>query len=136
MEIESVDGILLDLGLSSIQLEEQERGFSFRGEGPLDMRMDQRAEETAADLVNSLPLRELEEILWTYGEERWARRIAKAIGEERDRSRIETTQALRKIVYRAIPKAVSVEEDRPGNANLSGPPYPGQSRTGKSEAGA
>lgn len=101
---ESVDGILLDLGLSSIQLEGQERGFSFRGESPLDMRMDQRTEETAADLVNTLPLKELEEILWTYGEERWARRIAKAIGDERDRRRIETTQALSKIVYRAIPK--------------------------------
>lgn len=101
---ESVDGILLDLGLSSIQLEGQERGFSFRGESPLDMRMDQRTEETAADLVNTLPLKELEEILWTYGEERWARRIAKAIGDERDRRRIETTQALSKIVYQAIPK--------------------------------
>ena len=101
---ESVDGILLDLGLSSLQLEGQERGFSFRGESPLDMRMDQRTEETAADLVNTLPLKELEEILWTYGEERWARRIAKAIGDERDRRRIETTQALSKIVYQAIPK--------------------------------
>ncbi len=101
---ESVDGILLDLGLSSIQLEGQERGFSFRGESPLDMRMDQRTEETAADLVNTLPLKELEEIFWTYGEERWARRIAKAIGDERDRRRIETTQALSKIVYQAIPK--------------------------------
>jgi len=101
---ESVDGILLDLGLSSIQFEGQGRGFSFRGESPLDMRMDQRTEETAADLVNTLPLKELEEIFWTYGEERWARRIAKAIGDERDRRRIETTQALSKIVYQAIPK--------------------------------
>jgi len=104
IETESVDGILLDLGCSSIQLEGQERGFSFRGESPLDMRMDQRTEETAADLVNTLPLKELEEILWTYGEERWARKIAKAIGDERDRRRIETTQALSKIVYRAIPR--------------------------------
>ena len=101
---ESVDGILLDLGCSSIQLEGQERGFSFRGESPLDMRMDQRTEETAADLVNTLPLKELEEILWTYGEERWARKIVKAIGDERDRRRIETTQALSKIIYRAIPR--------------------------------
>jgi len=104
IETESVDGILLDLGCSSIQLEGQERGFSFRGESPLDMRMDQRTEETAADLVNTLPLKELEEILWTYGEERWAKKIAKAIGDERDRRRIETTQALSKIVYRAIPR--------------------------------
>jgi 16S rRNA (cytosine1402-N4)-methyltransferase len=101
---ESVDGILLDLGCSSIQLEGQQRGFSFRGESPLDMRMDQRTEETAADLVNTLPLKELEEILWTYGEERWARKIARAIGDDRDLSRIETTQALSKIIYRAIPR--------------------------------
>jgi 16S rRNA (cytosine1402-N4)-methyltransferase len=68
------------------------------------MRMDQRTEETAADLVNTLPLKELEEVLWTYGEERWARKIVRAIGDERDRGRIETTQALSKIVYRAIPR--------------------------------
>ncbi len=104
IRVERVDGILLDLGLSSIQLEGQERGFSFRGEGPLDMRMDQRIEGTAADLVNQLSLRDLEEVLWNYGEERWARRIAKAIVIERSQRRIETTQALRKVVYRAIPK--------------------------------
>jgi 16S rRNA (cytosine1402-N4)-methyltransferase len=104
MEIESVDGILLDLGLSSIHLQNQERGFSFRGEGPLDMRMDQRLKVTAADLVNQLSLRELEETLWDYGEERWSKRIAKAIVEERDRSSIETTQALRGIIYRAVPR--------------------------------
>ena len=104
MKIESVDGILLDLGLSSIQLEGAERGFSFRGEGPLDMRMDQRSEITAADLVNRLSLKELEEMLWGYGEERWSKRIAGAIVKERSRGRIETTQALRKIVYRTIPR--------------------------------
>jgi len=101
---ERVDGILLDLGLSSMQLEGQGRGFSFKGEGPLDMRMDQRIEGTAADLVNHLSLRDLEETLWNYGEERWARRIAKAIVSERSRGRIETTQALRKVIYQAIPK--------------------------------
>jgi 16S rRNA (cytosine1402-N4)-methyltransferase len=104
IKAEPVDGILLDLGLSSIQLEGQERGFSFKGEGPLDMRMDRRREETAADLVNQLSLKDLEEVLWKYGEERWARRIAKAIVEERSQRRIETTQALRKVVYQAIPK--------------------------------
>ncbi len=104
IKADPVDGILLDLGLSSIQLEGQERGFSFRGEGPLDMRMDQRIEETAADLVNQLSLRDLEEVLWKYGEERWARRIAGAIVDERNERRIETTQALRKVVYQSIPK--------------------------------
>jgi len=104
MKIEAVDGILMDLGLSSIQLEKSERGFSFRGEGPLDMRMDQRSETTAADLLRSLPLRELERILFEYGEERWAKRIAKAIVSEREKRPIETTGDLKRIVYRTIPK--------------------------------
>ena len=104
MKAESADGILLDLGLSSIQVEKEERGFSFRGEGPLDMRMDQRMNETAADLVNSLSSEELEYTLSQYGEERWARRIARAIVQEREREPIRTTQALRKIVHRAIPR--------------------------------
>ena len=104
VKIESVDGILLDLGLSSIQLEREERGFSFRGEGPLDMRMDERRDCTAADLANGLPLAELERILFEYGEERWARRIARAIVSEREKNPIQTTVALRKIVYSTIPK--------------------------------
>ncbi len=104
MKIQTVDGILFDLGLSSIQLGEEGRGFSFRGEGPLDMRMDQRSETTAADLVNRLSPEELEETLREYGEERWARRIARAIAEERSRRPIETTEALRRAVYRAIPR--------------------------------
>lgn len=104
VKIESVDGILLDLGLSSIQLEREERGFSFRGEGPLDMRMDERGDCTAADLANGLPLAELERILFEYGEERWARRIARAMVSEREKNPIQTTVALSKIVYGAIPK--------------------------------
>jgi len=104
MEEESVDGILLDLGLSSIQLEKEGRGFSFRGESPLDMRMDQRMDQTAADLVNHLSLEELESIISHYGEERWAKRIAKAIVQERERERIRTTGALSQVIYRAIPK--------------------------------
>jgi 16S rRNA (cytosine1402-N4)-methyltransferase len=103
VETESVDGMLLDLGLSSIQLEEAERGFSFKGEGPLDMRMDQRLNRTAADLINRLSPEELEETLFRYGEERWARRIARAIVQERERAPLLTTQTLRKIIHRAIP---------------------------------
>jgi 16S rRNA (cytosine1402-N4)-methyltransferase len=102
--MEQVDGILLDLGLSSIQLEKEERGFSFQGEGPLDMRMDQQMDRTAADLVNDLSPRELEYTLSEYGEERWAKRIAKAIVYERERGPIRTTHDLRRIVHQAIPR--------------------------------
>jgi 16S rRNA (cytosine1402-N4)-methyltransferase len=101
---ESVDGMLLDLGLSSIQLEKEERGFSFKGEGPLDMRMDQRMTHTAAHLVNRLSSEELEYTLFHYGEESWAKRIAKAIVQEREREPIRTTQRLRNIVHRTIPR--------------------------------
>jgi 16S rRNA (cytosine1402-N4)-methyltransferase len=101
---ECVDGILLDLGLSSIQLEKEGRGFSFKGDSFLDMRMDNRMDYTAADLVNHLCLEELENTLSQYGEERWAKRIAGAIVEERARAPIETTQTLRKILHRAIPR--------------------------------
>jgi 16S rRNA (cytosine1402-N4)-methyltransferase len=104
MKAESVDGILLDLGLSSFQVEKEGRGFSFKGDGPLDMRMDQRMDQTAADLVNHLSLEELEYILFHYGEESWAKRIAKAIVQERGQEPIETTQTLRKIVHRTIPR--------------------------------
>jgi 16S rRNA (cytosine1402-N4)-methyltransferase len=104
MKTESVDGILLDLGLSSIQVENAERGFSFRGEGPLDMRMDQRTDHAAAHFINRLSSEELEYTLSQYGEERWAKRIARAIVRERERDPIRTTQALRKIVHRAIPR--------------------------------
>jgi 16S rRNA (cytosine1402-N4)-methyltransferase len=104
MKAESADGILLDLGLSSLQLEKEKRGFSFKGEGPLDMRMDQRMDETAADLVNTLPPERLEYTLSNYGQERWAKRIAKAIVQEREREPIGTAQVLRKIIYRAIPR--------------------------------
>ena len=104
MKVEQVDGILLDLGLSSFQLEREERGFSFRKEGPLDMRMDQRLDKAASYLVNRLSADELEDILYKYGEERWAKRIAKAIVREREEEPIETTQGLREIVHQAIPR--------------------------------
>ena len=104
MKLEGVDGILLDLGLSSLQLENEKRGFSFRKEGSLDMRMDQRMDCTAADLVNHLSLEELKDTLDQYGEERWARRITNAIVQERSRSPIQTTQVLRRIIDQAIPR--------------------------------
>ncbi len=104
MNTESVDGILLDLGLSSIQLEGQERGFSFRGESPLDMRMDQRTEETAADLVNHPSSKRTGRDPLDVRGRAVGKRIARAIVDERDRRPIETTQALSKIVYQAIPR--------------------------------
>jgi 16S rRNA (cytosine1402-N4)-methyltransferase len=104
LNISEVDGILLDLGLSSLQLEKKERGFSLKGEGPLDMRMDQRIDRTAADLLDSLSFQELESTLREFGEERWAKRIAKALVHEREKRPIETTQELRQIVHRAIPR--------------------------------
>lgn len=102
--IKEVDGILIDPGLCSLQLEDKSRGFSFMGDGPLDMRMDKRSKVTAEYLVNRLSLKELETILYEYGNERWAKRIAKALVEERERSPIQTTQALRRLIHKVIPR--------------------------------
>ncbi len=96
---ESVDGILLDLGISSRQLDNPERGFSFREKGPLDMRMDPNQRQTAADLVNDLEVEELARVIWLYGEERYSRRIARAIVAARP---IETTEELATLVERTI----------------------------------
>ncbi len=104
LKIEEVDGILIDPGLSSLQLEDKSRGFSFMGDGPLDMRMDKRNKITAEYLLNRLTSKELETILYEYGNERWAKKIAKALVEERQRAPIRTTQTLRRIVHQAIPK--------------------------------
>ena len=101
LKIRTVDGLLFDLGLSSLQLGKKERGFSLKEEGPLDMRMDQRSDCTAADLVNGLSQRELEDLISVYGEEREARKIAMAIVAKRHREPIQTTSALRKIVWQA-----------------------------------
>jgi 16S rRNA (cytosine1402-N4)-methyltransferase len=102
LDIRQVDGILVDLGVSSIQLEQAERGFSFRHEGPLDMRMDRRQSLTAADLVDTLSEAELADIIYEYGEEHAARRIARAIVRRRQQARIETTGELADTVLHAI----------------------------------
>lgn len=96
---DAVDGILLDLGMSSMQLDDQSRGFSFQEPGTLDMRFDPRQPQTAADLVNTLPVEELADILWRYGEERYSRRIARAIVAQRP---IETTQELTAAIRQAL----------------------------------
>lgn len=96
-------GVLLDLGVSSPQLDEAERGFSFQRSGPLDMRMSQHAGESAADWINKAEADEIADVLWEYGEERFSRRIARAILRERDEAPIETTARLAEIVRSAIP---------------------------------
>lgn len=98
---ERVAGLLADLGISSHQLDEAERGFSFSREAPLDMRMDRSQGETAADLVNRLPESELADLIYEYGEERASRRIARAICRARERSPLRTTTELAEIVARA-----------------------------------
>ena len=97
---ENVDGILLDLGLSSRQLEEADRGFSFMREGPLDMRFDPTQETTAAELVNNLPVESLAGLFWRYGEERNSRRYARAIVDNRP---IDTTTELAAIIEKEAP---------------------------------
>jgi 16S rRNA (cytosine1402-N4)-methyltransferase len=103
LEISKVQGILLDLGVSSLQLDSVERGFSFSKEGPLDMRMDRSQGKTAEDLLKRLSQREMADIFWRYGEEGRSRRIAKAIMQERKRgAEIKTTTQLAKIVEKAL----------------------------------
>ena len=99
--IGKVHGLLLDLGVSSFQLDLAERGFSFQHDGPIDMRMDQTNGQTAADLVNTASEQELADIVFRYGEDRASRRIARAIVEARAKVRIETTAQLAGIVERA-----------------------------------
>ena len=100
--VRGVRGILLDLGVSSMQLDRPERGFSFQRDNPLDMRMDDRQELTAALLLKRLPEAELAEVLWRYGEERMARRIAKAVAQARARGAVpETTAQLAELVSNA-----------------------------------
>ena len=101
--ISTVDGILLDLGVSSYQLDEGSRGFSFRIEAPLDMRMDTSDGETAADVVNAASEAELARIFREYGEERWARRIARRIVAVRRQTPLTTTRQLAELVRDAVP---------------------------------
>jgi 16S rRNA (cytosine1402-N4)-methyltransferase len=103
LEIREVHGALFDLGVSSMQLDLPERGFSFRGAGPLDMRMDPTEGETAADLVNTLPEVELARVLWEYGEERLSRRIARRVVERRGGQPLRTTADLADLVWHAYP---------------------------------
>ena len=104
LDIHRIDGLLLDLGLSSLQLDKSGRGFSFKGSEPLDMRMDERVRLTAAELVNKASEDDLADIFYYYGEERQARRIADWIVKARKQKVINTTDQLVDIVYHAVPR--------------------------------
>ena len=108
-----MDGILLDIGVSSHQFDSAERGFSYRFDGPLDMRMDRTMSLRAYDIVNTYSEKDLAKIIKSYGEERWADRIAQFIVKERKEAPIATTFQLVTIIKKAIPKKVRQEGGHP-----------------------
>lgn len=110
---EKVDGIILDLGVSSYQLDEAGRGFTYREDAPLDMRMDQRQEKTARDIVNYYGEQELYHILRDYGEDKFAKNIAKHIVQARKKKEIETTGELVEIIKAAIPMKIRMQKGHP-----------------------
>ena len=105
LQIDKVDGILLDLGVSSYQLDERNRGFSYLGDNDLDMRMDKNQELTAKEVINSYEEEKLANIIYEYGEERFSRQIAKNIVKARSEKPIETTKELVEIIEKSIPKS-------------------------------
>lgn len=105
LEIEKVDGILLDLGVSSYQLDERNRGFSYLGENELDMRMDKSQKLTAKEIINTYEEEQLANIIYEYGEERFSRNIARNICLERKKGEISTTKQLVEIIEKSIPKS-------------------------------
>ena len=120
LEIPAVDGILLDLGVSSPQLDDPERGFSYQKDAPLDMRMDRSQPLTAAMVVNQWPEAQLREVLHTYGEERYAGPIAAAIVRARVRQPIETTLQLVDVIRGAMPAAALREKQHPAKRSFQG----------------
>ena len=100
----SADAILADLGVASTQLDDAERGLSFQADGPLDMRLDPRLDETAEGLISRLSERELADLIYEYGQERYSRRVARAIVQQRKKERIATTGQLAEIVSRSLPR--------------------------------
>ena len=111
--IDRVDGILLDLGVSSYQLDNEERGFTYRTDAPLDMRMDQRQSRTAADIINGYDEKELYRIIRDYGEDKFAKNIAKHIAAARQEAPIRTTGELTEIIRRAIPMKIQAAGGHP-----------------------
>lgn len=118
LNISGVDGILLDLGVSSPQLDDGERGFSYMADAPLDMRMNRRDSLTASQVVNTWPQEELKRILFDYGEERYAPRIAAAICRRREEKPIETTLELVDVIRAAMPPAALREKQHPAKRSF------------------
>jgi 16S rRNA (cytosine1402-N4)-methyltransferase len=114
LQVDLVDGFLFDVGVSSYQLDNPERGFSYMEDAPLDMRMDKEHQTvTAADLLNNADVEEISRIIFTYGEERWAKRIAQFIGEFRKANRITSTGELVSIIKKAIPAGARKDGPHP-----------------------
>lgn len=113
LKIKKVDGILLDLGVSSYQLDERNRGFSYLGENTLDMRMDKTQKLDAKIVVNKYKEQELADIIYEYGEEKFSRQIARNICKEREKSEIETTKQLVDIIEKSIPAKYKNKESHP-----------------------
>jgi 16S rRNA (cytosine1402-N4)-methyltransferase len=115
-----VDGILFDLGVSSPQFDEAERGFSYNHDAPLDMRMDRQAALTAAEIINEWPEQEIARVLFQYGEEKFSRRIARSIVQRRETAPIATTGELADIVKEAIPAATRRTGGHPAKRSFQG----------------
>lgn len=113
LDIDGIDGALMDLGVSSYQIDTAERGFSFRFDAPLDMRMDRDSYLSAYEIVNSYSQEEIADILWRFGEEKFSRRIAERIVREREKAPIKTTFELVDIIKAAMPAASRKEDQHP-----------------------
>ena len=113
LNVSGIDGALLDIGVSSYQLDNPERGFSYMHDAPLDMRMNARGGKTARDVVNTYSVEELTRIFYEYGEERWSKRVAEFIAERREKELVETTFELVDIIKAAIPQRARSEGGHP-----------------------
>ena len=113
LDIAQIDGMLMDIGVSSYQLDEAERGFSYQQDAPLDMRMDESKPFSAYDVVNTYSEADLNRIIYTYGEERWAKRIAQFIVKQRELAPIQTTGELVDVIKKAIPKGARKDGPHP-----------------------
>ena len=111
--IERLDGAVIDLGVSSYQLDNAERGFSYMHDAPLDMRMDTRSRKNAYDVVNNYSIEELTKIFYEYGEEKWSKRIAEFIVDRRKTKSVETTFELVEIIKAAVPKGARMDGGHP-----------------------